>query len=206
MTKHLQDLPDFIADAGEEGDEPRAADLAALDAVTALIEPVAAPTALRGRLLAALNEPPLRYAPFISRIGELWSLPEERVEAALSRATDAHWQRTPLPGVRVVRVEHGGSEPDAAAYLVHFRRGLRYPEHRHTHEERVLILEGGYVDTTGRVVAPGDSHQMAAGTCHGFTVHPDGPCIAAVMERGFEFTGLLMGTLQRLIGARYLKR
>lgn len=146
------------------------------------------------RLLGAVSQLPLRYAPFVARTASLWGVSEDRAYQIFgSSAQASHWKRTPLPGVRVLPVaeEAGG----ANKFMVRFAPGIRFPRHRHVGSEALLVLEGSYTDTLGRVVRPGDLHEMASGTEHGFLVSQEGPCIGAVLQHGREFTGTLMRLL-----------
>jgi anti-sigma factor ChrR (cupin superfamily) len=61
---------------------------------------------------------------------------------------------------------------------------FEWPRHRHTGQERVLILEGAYRDSSGRLYRAGDIHEMGADTEHGFTVLPDSPLLLALVLHG----------------------
>lgn len=183
--------PEFLVEA-EAGSE--------LDLLAELAPALRPPDDVRQRLLAAVEQPPLRYAPFIERVSELWQVDEAKAARTLARVADERaWKRVPLPGVRVVDVEAAPGS-GTSVYLVRFAAGLRYPRHRHRGLERVLVLEGGYRDSLGVVYGPGDLHVMADGSEHGLYVHPDAPCICAVAESGFEFTSPWLRLLQRLVG------
>lgn len=155
--------------------------------------------ALLQRLMAEVERLPLRYAPFFSRLAELFDLSESQVEAALARARDERsWRRALLPGVRRLNVRAGPALRDAEVYLMRFEPGLRFPMHRHRGVETLLVLEGAYVDTHGTRVGPGERQDMAAGSEHSLTADDAVPCVAAVVTRGVDFTGPVLGTLSRL--------
>jgi putative transcriptional regulator len=119
---------------------------------------------------------------------------EERAYGVFAdSARESCWKRTPLPGVRIIPVSK--SEDGASHFMVRFAPGLRFPRHRHIGKEALLVLEGSYTDTHGRVVHPGDLHEMASGSEHGFVVGKDGSCIGAVLQHGREFTGTFMRLL-----------
>jgi anti-sigma factor ChrR (cupin superfamily) len=82
---------------------------------------------------------------------------------------------------------------------VRLAAGLRFPVHRHKGEEKLLILEGSYTDSTGTVYRSGDLHEMAEGTEHGFVVDDKEPCIAAVVEHGREFRNAFLRVLAKLV-------
>jgi len=143
------------------------------------------------RLQAAVAELPLRYAPFFGRLATLWSLEPEQVRSELARARDARsWARTLLPGLRAFEVTAG--EPGVGARLLCFEPGVRFPKHRHRGEERLLILEGAFVDALGAVTQAGDGCVMAPGSEHELRILEPSRCVAAVAERGIEFTGPLL--------------
>jgi quercetin dioxygenase-like cupin family protein len=151
------------------------------------------------RLLKTVGEPPLRYAPFFGRVGELWDLGENEVTATFAKLRDpAAFQRTPLPGVRVLNVTGGPRTTGAETFLVRFSPGTRFPRHRHPGPEKLLVLEGSYTDTQGVTVRPGDLHEMEPGSEHGFLVSKGEPCIGAAIQYGREFTGPFMRVIAAL--------
>jgi anti-sigma factor ChrR (cupin superfamily) len=152
-------------------------------------------------LLAAIELMPLRYAPFFERIATLWDLPVSEVEALLASAQDpTRWRAPGLPGLRVIDIEGGPNVRGARVTLVRFARGMRFPAHFHPGPEALLVLEGRYLDQSGRLVGPGDLHQMSPGSEHWFRVGREQPCVAASVQFGLEFTGALMKLLTRLFG------
>lgn len=155
--------------------------------------------ALLRRIMTQVETLPLRYAPFFSRLAALLDLPEPEIEALLSRARDeATWQRTLLPGVRRFGVSPGPSLRAAEVQLMRFAPGLRFPKHRHRGAETLFVLEGAYVDTSHGVrVGPGQRQDMAGGTEHALLVEAGAPCVAAVISHGLDFTGPLLGRLNR---------
>lgn len=192
MAKKSPDWPEFLESEGE-------LDAAALEQLNQLVQPVPVDASVRSGLLAKVEELPLRYAPFVEQLGALWRLPEAEVLAALERAAEPRaWSWTPIRGVRLLDVK---VEPGRSAQLIRVQAGRRFPEHRHVGEERVLVLEGGYTDSTGQSYGPGDTQVMPEGTQHRFQVHEEGPCIAAMVYREFEFTHPILRGLQRLVGS-----
>jgi putative transcriptional regulator len=191
------ELPEFVRDAGTQ-DPVATADVMARLAV--LSGAPALPSA-RERLLASVRELPLRYAPFYERLGALWDLPEERVSEVLTSAKDsARWQWTALPGVRQIEVQGGPRTENARVRLLKFSAGVRFPRHRHIGREDVLVLEGSYSDSDGRVVGPGDLQVMEPGSEHGLRIHADEPCIAGLVQFGMEFTGPVLRWVSKLSG------
>lgn len=79
-----------------------------------------------------------------------------------------------------------------------FAPGTRFPRHRHPGPEKLLVLQGSYTESAGQRVGPGDLHEMAPGTEHGFLVDKSEPCIGAALQYGREFTGPFMRVLAAL--------
>lgn len=156
--------------------------------------------ALLRRIMTQVETLPLRYAPFYSRLAELFDLPEPEIEALLSRARDhGSWRRTVLPGVRRFTVAPGPRLTGAEAHLMRFAPGLRFPNHRHRGAETLFVLEGAYIDRkNGARVGAGERQDMIEGSEHGLLVEAGEPCVAAVVSRGVDFTGPVLGPLNRL--------
>jgi anti-sigma factor ChrR (cupin superfamily) len=152
------------------------------------------------RLQQAVSQLPLRYAPFYRRLAELWRLPEPQVEAELLRARDARsWSLTPFPGLRTFLVERGAANVEDRCRLLRFAPGVRFPAHRHRGAERVLVLEGSYADSSGRVVGPGQLQHMVAGSEHQLRILGSVPCVAAVAEHGIDFSGPWLRWVSKLL-------
>jgi anti-sigma factor ChrR (cupin superfamily) len=156
--------------------------------------------ALLRRIMARVETLPLRYAPFYTRLAELFDLSEPEIEALLSRARDeAAWQSSLLPGVRRFPVSAGPRLGGAEVHLMRFASGLRFPKHRHRGAETLFVLEGAYVDASdGRRVCAGERQDMASDTEHALLVEKGAACVAAVISRGADFTGPVLGPLHRL--------
>jgi len=196
MTRRDPELPEFVREALEEEPVDGAR---AVDRLPELLSPLAPGADGLGRLMQAVAEPPLRYAPFYDRLGQLWDLPEDRIVAVLERSRDEReWRRAPLPGLKLLRLEGGPRAATANCYLAHFAPGLSFPEHRHKGHESVLLLEGSYTDRSGTVFRSGDVHEMTEGSEHGFVVASDEPCIAAACHHGIEFSSRFLQILARL--------
>lgn len=188
--EHPEFVTEALADDGAVGGElPAFQDLfPALDVGTGA-----------ARLLKSVSELPLRYAPFFSRIAELWDVEEEAVVTVLERAKDATaWRNPGLSGLRVIDVQGGPRTEGAEVHLVRFAPGMAFPRHRHPGPETLLVLEGDYTDSEGHFVGPGDVHLMSPGSVHSIHVGKGGPCVAASVQAGREFTGAFMRLLAKL--------
>jgi quercetin dioxygenase-like cupin family protein len=181
--------PEFVREALSE--EPKE-DLEPITRLPELLAPVAVSPASRERLLTAVENLPLRYAPFYDRLSRLWQLPEAAVIEVLERAADpVAWRRPPLPGLELLPIRLPEGRP-GEAYLARFAAGMRFPSHRHQGHEEVLVLEGSYTDSAGTLFRSGDVHRMEAGSTHDFQIGPGEPCVAAALHHGIEFSSLLM--------------
>lgn len=150
------------------------------------------------RLQAAVSELPLRYAPFFGKLSDLWGIPAERVREELARARDASgWSWTPIGGLQTFQVQ--GTEDGARAKLLRFEPGSHFPRHRHVGEERLLVLEGAFVDDGGAEAHAGDERTLPPGSAHTLHIIGGVRCVTAVSERGLEFTGPLLRLLNRFV-------
>jgi anti-sigma factor ChrR (cupin superfamily) len=180
-------LPEFAKEAlAEHNSDVRASSADALIELNELLSPVEPSREARQRLVAAVAAPPLRYAPFFDRLTALLDLPLERVERVLSEIGDrARWEAA-LPGVQLMHFSGGPSLASADVGLVRIEPGHHFPNHRHRGEERLFVLEGGYVDSSGREFRAGDKHVMAAGTSHSYEVSGRGLLAAVVLFGGIS--------------------
>ena len=181
-------LPEFAREALDPASSDEQADGAnALIQLAELLPPVEPSATARSRLLAAVSAPPLRHAPFFDRLSSFLDLPLERVEEILAKVFDrAHWEPAPLPGVQLMHFSGGPAVAQADVGLVRIEPDYRFPRHRHKGEERLFVLEGGYLDESGKKYEPGDIHVMQAGTTHDYTVLRGGLLAALVLYEGIE--------------------
>jgi anti-sigma factor ChrR (cupin superfamily) len=197
MNGRRGELPPFIADLGGEQSDV-AFDVAG--ELHRLVAPGDATAQLGARLAREIEELPLRYAPFYERIAAVWDLSVPEVVGVLERARQPEaWHKTALPGLRLCDVQGGPRTSGADVHLVRFSPGMRFPKHRHPGDEALFVLEGSYQDSCGRRVGPGDLQEMPAGSEHGFVVARGGPCVAASVQRGREFTGWLIRFLSKFV-------
>src|SRR6185503_7926934 len=115
-------LPEFLREALE--DEPELDRKLALKLPEFLDLETARPAGLE-RLMRAVAEPPLRYAPFFDQLAELWDVAEDEVVRVLERSRDPRaWCRGLLPGVRFMGVRGGPKIAGARAFLARFGAGF----------------------------------------------------------------------------------
>ena len=172
-----------------------------LERLPELLEPLAVSPGALDRLMNAVAEPPLRYAPFFDRLSHLWDLPEAEVRAVLERSRDPNgWKRAPIAGLELIDVAGGPRVAGTKAYLVRFAAGMTFPTHRHAGPEDILVLDGSYTDSSGAVYRAGDVHTLDGDTEHSVTIAPDAPCVAAAVHHGIRFSSLGMRLLAKLFG------
>jgi quercetin dioxygenase-like cupin family protein len=154
---------------------------------------VSPPGALRARLLAEIATPRRRFAPLFPALSELFDLADVPLAELFERAADAtHWADAPVPHVRLLHLQGGPRVASCDNGLVRIAAGARFPRHRHLGAERVLVLEGSYRDEqSGRVYAPGDLHEMPAGSEHSYVVLPERELLTAVsLVAGVDVEGI----------------
>jgi len=175
---------------------------ASVDALNAPAADAPGPSgALFDRLEATLGTAPHRYAPFYARAAELFDLSEEAVVAELARLAEPKvWRFAGLPGIHDAGVRGGPKVESAETLFVRFAPGVQFPKHRHTGLERVLVLEGSYVDTTGVVHRAGELREWVEGTEHGFRVDAGQPCIFASVVFGRRFSAWPLRALASVLG------
>ncbi|MGZ3420485.1 MAG: cupin domain-containing protein [Polyangiales bacterium] len=162
-------------------------DRAALAAIALQNPPSRAPKALRARLLAASAENG-RLRGHAPALASLFDLPLEKAVSILD-ALDAPdgWEEGLLPGMGTIHVSPGPSLQRAGAltHLVKLPAGLDWPTHRHSGEERHLVLEGAITDSrTSRDYRAGETLVSPTGSSHSFHVHSEVPCIGAIVLFG----------------------
>lgn len=202
------DLPEFVREAlDDDAVDGAVLDAAGLDAssidlgLSSLLAPASPSAPARARLLAAIERPPLRYAPFYARVAELFDLPEQDVEAQLARLQDQRtWQFAGLPGVHNVAVAGGPRVRSAETLFVRFAPGTYFPKHHHTGHEQVFVLEGSYTDSHGVEHRAGELREWTAGTEHSFNVAKGEPCIFASVVFGRRFDSWALRALAKLLG------
>lgn len=151
------------------------------------------------RLLEAVAELPLRYAPFFGRLSRLWQTSEAQVLSELTRAKDPRgWRSSLLPGLKTFDVQLEAERTDSHARLLHFAPGAHFPKHRHHGAEHVLVLEGSYADQDGIERRAGDQQSMPAHSQHELRILGNVPCVAAILDGGVKFAPLsLLRALSR---------
>jgi hypothetical protein len=140
------------------------------------------------RLERTVVGPPHRYAPFFNRAAELFDLSEDAVIVQLARLQNARqWRWSGFPGGSMLIVRGGPAVSSGIASLFRIDAGGHFPRHQHLGKERVLVLEGSYVDSHGMVQRAGELREWPAGTEHDLKVEGSSPCIFACVAVGWRF-------------------
>jgi anti-sigma factor ChrR (cupin superfamily) len=156
---------------------------------------------LFARLESTIALPPHRYAPFFASAAELLDLPQAALIEQLARLADpAAWRFAGLPGIHQMAVAGGPRVRNAETLFVRFAPGVRFPEHRHTGIERVLVLEGSYRDSSGVEHRPGELRTWLEGSAHSFEVTRDHGCIFASVVFGRRFSSWPLRALAKILG------
>ena len=142
-------------------------------------EPLSAPlNAGLERLLARARAGRLSF--FTAQVAALFDLSTEAAADLLARAErNEGWEEGPSPGVLVMTVNAGPKVPEAMTALLKMSSGATFPLHPHFGPERVLVLEGGYRDSTGVEVWRGEVQDMTADTEHDFVAFDGIGCVCA---------------------------
>jgi putative transcriptional regulator len=147
-----------------------------------------APEALRARVLAGTTG---RFDAFVARIAAIIDVAVDTVRGIAESIDDAAaWKVGPL-GTGLIHLPSGPRIANAHCGFIKLPAGTAFPKHRHNGTEHVLILQGAYIDSTGRTLRPGDEEVMPAGSEHAFTVLPGIDLVhLVVLENGIEIEGL----------------
>lgn len=150
------------------------------------VEPVAPPADLRERLLAELAGRE-RFAPFIDRLAALFDLAADRVRTIVQRFDTHEGWTVMYPGAEFFDFEGGPALGEATAGLVRIAAGMAFPHHKHLGEERVMVLQGAFVDDSGHRVEAGQLAIMPDGSEHGFQVVSTQELLYVVIVGEIEF-------------------
>ncbi len=136
----------------------------------------------RSRLLGTVTQSAERFAPFFDRLTRFFDLSVEALREVFARAErESEWQPGPLPWVSLFHLQGGPAVAGLDTGFVKLKRGMPFPRHRHKGVERVLILEGSYLDHEQRRYGPGDFHDMTEGSEHSLQMSAEEDVLLAVI-------------------------
>ncbi len=134
-------------------------------------------------VLASLREEmtgPRRLERLAGQVASFLDIDVEAARALLARVDVAEdWLIT--PGIAVLAVPTGPRAAEALATLCRIEPGAGLDDHAHEAPEDTLVLQGGFRDTEGHELWPGDTLTMPAGSHHALTALPGVACLCLVV-------------------------
>jgi putative transcriptional regulator len=155
-----------------------------LGAATLLLS-AQAPQAVPNRVLAALRAEmtgPRRLERFVGQVARFLDI-DEAAARTLLQSADSSEDWLTAEGISVLSAPTGPRAADALATLCRIQPGSGLDDHLHEAPEDTLVLEGGFSDTSGHELWPGDALTMPAGSHHALTALPGVPCLCLVLAR-----------------------
>ena len=143
--------------------------------------------ALKDRLMKSIAAES-RFARFTAAVARIIDVAHDQAEKLVNAIDDAtRWESGLLPGTSLYHIDGGPAVAGAIVGFTRMEAGAVFPEHKHVGEETVLVIQGGFIDSSGAVHRAGDEVHMAAGTTHSFTAAP-GPDLVylGVVLEGFD--------------------
>jgi hypothetical protein len=140
----------------------------------------------RDALLSALVSS-ARFAPFIDDLARHFALPTTRVQQLLA-ATDTPeaWIVTRRPGYRYMEFDTGPGAIASHAGFAALPRGMPIRYHRHLGPELNYVMEGALQTRDGRLILPGETLLMEAGSAHELAVDERADAFVAIVHESFE--------------------
>ena len=150
-------------------------------------EPLAPGPEVRARLLEGTASG--RLHRFAERTADLLGIAVDRARFWLDRLDEVGvWtplEAAPGGGISYCTPERSLRLEGCAVAFLRIQPGAQFPMHGHMAGERVLILQGGYVDDiSGIEYGPGDIHVALEGTSHSYTGVPGPDCLCLGVVEG----------------------
>ena len=155
------------------------------------LPPMTPRPAARSRLLASV-EPVKRLLAMTDRVSDFLGVDRAHARMILDLVDDAGaWVSAPVDGISLCDVDGGEAVAGARVGLVRLRPKTTFPTHTHLGLERTLVLQGGYVDSSGQTHLAGDVVHNPAASRHTFTAL-DGPDLLYLVAlwNGIDLAGL----------------
>jgi hypothetical protein len=134
------------------------------------------------RTVRGMLSGPRRLDGYATSLARFFDIAEAAARQLLARIDVAEeWMEGPDAGISVLPVEAGPAAQSALASLVRLPPGVTLSEHEHVGKEQLFVLEGGFADSAGHVVWPGERLEMGAGTRHSMWGLPGPPCVCGAL-------------------------
>lgn len=138
---------------------------------------------LRGRLFQSIDRLE-RFGRYAQRLGELVAISAQDARRALHAFDDLDtWTLRPLPGMRAFPLSPGPTHRHLRAILACFDPTARVPRHRHFGHESILVFQGAFEGSDGRITRAGDELHNIPGSAHSIVRFLDGTsCLCAIIN------------------------
>jgi anti-sigma factor ChrR (cupin superfamily) len=143
--------------------------------------PAQAPEAVLAALRQAMTGPG-RFERFVGAVAAFLDIDPATARALLARVDEPEGWLT-AEGIAVQPATTGPRAADALATLCRIQPGAGLDDHLHEAPEDTLVLEGGFRDTAGHEIWPGETLTMPAGSHHALTALPGVACLCLVLAR-----------------------
>jgi mannose-6-phosphate isomerase-like protein (cupin superfamily) len=149
--------------------------------------------ALRARLFETLQHTH-RWDDLETEIATLIDLDLDATRALLLAIDGAGpWEPGPVEHVELLHFDGGSAVADAITGFVRIAPGEAFPEHEHMGDEAVLVLQGGFRDSSGSVHGRGELVRMPRGSSHSFVASGAIPLVyLVVLEGGVKIGDVLI--------------
>lgn len=138
-----------------------------------------------------------RLHRFAEQVADLLDIDVARARALLDGIDENHnWEASPLPNVRLYHVAGGDKVRGAITGFVRIDEGGVFPEHDHSGDETVLIVQGHCRDShDGSILSPGDLARMTPSDGSHEVLALPGPALVylAVVFEGIGIGGQRFG-------------
>jgi quercetin dioxygenase-like cupin family protein len=134
------------------------------------------------RTVRGLLSRPRRLDGYTASLARFFDIDEAEARALLSRIdVPEEWMEGPDVGISVLPVAAGPRAQTALASLVRLPPGITLSQHEHVGREELFVLEGGFADSVGHVVWPGETLDMPTGSSHAMWGLPGPSCVCAAL-------------------------
>jgi len=134
------------------------------------------------RAVRGLLSRPRRLEGYTDSLARFFDFGEAEARALLARIdVPEEWMEGPDTGISILPVQAGPRMQNALASLVRLPPAVTLSEHEHVGRELLFVLEGGFADSEGHVVWPGETLEMPVGSRHSMWGLPGPACVCAAL-------------------------